>query len=479
MSPETQAQTDDHTINQVEKQSKRRARGILTAGLSGLLGKVVAMLVSFVTVPITVRYLGAESYGLWITISSTVTMFFALDIGISSTLTNLISEAYARDDKEKAAQYFASAFWSIAAISALLGVIGWIIWPHMNWAAIFHVQGAALGRQTSLAMAAAFVVFLFSFPMGLVVKVLAGYQELHAANLFSTAGSVLALLIVLAVVHARGPLYLLVGGYAGSAVTANVACLIWMCTRHKPWMRPSLSRFRLEFVHHILGSGTQFFAIQIAGLIVFSSDNLVISHYLSPAQVTPYSVTWRLVNYIVIAQTFLFPALWPAFSEAWAAGQIGWIRHTYNRVRRITAGVLTVGCAATILLGRPFIRLWAGPAAVPPISLVWLMCVWIIIYAVTTNQSCIMGATSHIRKQAVSSVLAAVVNVILSILWVKTLGPAGVILATIVSYLIFIVAVQTYEVRRILRGDALPSAIEPMAGRDVFDDESIHHLGGI
>jgi hypothetical protein len=35
------------------------------------------------------------------------------------------------------------------------------------------------------------------------------------------------------------------------------------------------------------------------------------------------------------------------------------------------------------------------------------------------------------------------------------MGAAGVVLATIVSYLIFIVVVQTWEVRRILRGDFL------------------------
>jgi O-antigen/teichoic acid export membrane protein len=58
-----------------------------------------------------------------------------------------------------------------------------------------------------------------------------------------------------------------------------------------------------------------------------------------------------------------------------------------------------------------------------------------------------------VGKQAISSSLAAVANLALSILWVKTMGPAGVLLATIVSYLVFIVAIQFMEVRRILRGD--------------------------
>ena len=58
-------------------------------------------------------------------------------------------------------------------------------------------------------------------------------------------------------------------------------------------------------------------------------------------------------------------------------------------------------------------------------------------------------------KQVIFSSLTAVANLALSIHWVKTMGAAGVVLATIVSYLIFIVVVQTWEVRRILRGDFL------------------------
>ena len=88
---------------QERSRSTKRYRGIVRAALSGLFGKGTSLLVNAATVPLTVRYLGSEGYGLWITISSAVTMFFVLDIGIANTLTNLISKAYANDDKKSAA----------------------------------------------------------------------------------------------------------------------------------------------------------------------------------------------------------------------------------------------------------------------------------------------------------------------------------------------------------------------------------------
>lgn len=440
----------------VTAHSTRRYRRIFAAAISALFGKGVSLLVSVITVPLTLRYLGTESYGLWITISSTVTMFFVLDLGIASTLTNLISQAYAADDKRQAAVYFATAFWVICAVVVLLGLMGWIAWPHIAWASLFHLHGPTVAREASEAVAAAFVVFLLALPTSLATRVLGGYQELHAANFFAGGGSLLSLLAVLLVIHFRGSLPILVGAYAASSMIANAACLLWICWIQKPWMKPWPDHVDPKVIGRIFHSGIHFFLIQIAGLAVFNSDNLIIAHYLSPAQVTPYSVTWRLVNYIAVAQTLLFPALWPAYSEAYANGQMDWIRKTYRRIRNLTTMLLTAGCALTVLLGRTIIRIWAGPAAVPSESLICLMCVWIVIYAFAANQSCLMGATFRTGKQAFVAVLSAAANLALSIAWVRPMGPFGVLLATVLSYVVFVISVQNYEVFRILRGDYLP-----------------------
>jgi hypothetical protein len=81
---------------------------------------------------------------------------------------------------------------------------------------------------------------------------------------------------------------------------------------------------------------------------------------------------------------------------------------------------------------------------------------WIVILAFTMNQSVLMGATYRVGSQALFSSLMAVANLVLSILWVKTAGVVGVLLATIVSYLIFIVPMAAWEVSRILRGNSFP-----------------------
>lgn len=445
----------------VSDRSVSRYRRIVAAVISAILGKGASVLVSAVTVPLTVRYLGAEGYGLWITISSAATMFFVMDIGIANTLTNLISESYAKEDKQSAVRYFTTAFWIVAGISSLLGLVGWLIWPYLNWPAILHVRDSELAKITSRAVAVTFAIFLVSLPTGLASKILGGYQETHTANLFSAAGSMLSLVGVVLVIHWHGDLPWLLCVFAGAPVVANTICLIWICLFHKPWMKPLPPRFAPEMVRDIFQTGSQFFVIQVAGLIVFNSDNLIISHYLDPAQVTPYNVTWRIVSYITAVPILVFPSLWPAYAEANTRGDLPWIRSAYVRTRTLTLAVLTAGCLVLLAAGRPIIRLWAGPAAVPDPGLLHLMCIWMFIFAITLNQSCLLAALNRMKLQAIFGSIAAIGNLTLSILLVRPFGPAGVLLATIVSYLVCVVLIQSIEVKKVLRGDHLKT---PMNG---------------
>ena len=433
--------------------TERRYRQVFRAVSSGLVSKGVNLLVNLLLVPMLLRYLGAERYGLWVTITSTVSMFVLLDIGVANTLTNLVAEAYAAGDERLAAEYFSSAFWTVCGVSSVIGLAAWLLWPHVDWAAVFHVSGPALAPAASRAMAVSVALLLCSLPAGLAARLLAGYQELHLANIFAAVGSVGSLLGVVTGLRLGFGLPALVAGYAAPIVGANVLSLLWIVFFHKPWISPLPRLLRRAHVERILRSGGQFFIIQVAGLVVMNSDNLVLSHFLSPAAVTPYNTTWRLTGYVLALQGLPIGAMWPALAEAHARHDLLWIRTAYRRMRSVTLAILFAACCVLLLFGKSLIRLWAGAAAVPGTPLLVLMCAWMCLCAVTVYQANLMGAVSRVGRQALSSGIAAAVNLLLSLWWVRSLGQTGVILATVVSYSIFVVAVQVHEVRGILRGE--------------------------
>ena len=430
---------------------KRYVR-ILEAGVSALLSKGATLLVNLISLPIAVRYLGPVQFGIYATISTTLSLFLVLDLGIANSLTNLISEAYAREDRRLAAAGFTTAFWMMIGIAAVLGLVGWVVWPYVPWDRIFNV-GSLGGGIAAYAAGVAYVVFLLGMPTGLVTKLLAGYQELRTANLFSGIGSIASLAGVVLVTRLHGSLAVLVGASVGSLVAANALCLVWVWIFHRPWLTPWPSSINRVAGRRLLRSGSEFFLIQIAGLVVFNSDNLVIAHYAGPAEVTPYNVTWKLVGYASVLQSLIAPALWPAYAEAFVRRDYAWVRTTFRRVMTSTMGVALACCIVFLFAGRFLIHIWAGAAAVPPEPLVVWMCVWVLISTYMNNVACILVAASETRVQAWSSVVSAVVNLALSIWWVRTIGSVGVILGTVVSYLVTLVVPQTWKMLQVLRRD--------------------------
>src|SRR5438094_7401451 len=124
---------------QIAGDSQRRYVRIVQGIFTGLAGKGVAVVVGFILVPLTVKYLGPERYGAWVTISAAMAWIALADFGLSNSLTNAVSEGYAKGHRNQRQDYMAAAFWSLAGVAALLGLIFLSLWGSVSWDRIFNV----------------------------------------------------------------------------------------------------------------------------------------------------------------------------------------------------------------------------------------------------------------------------------------------------------------------------------------------------
>ncbi len=423
---------------------------IFKAASSGAAAKLLTGGVSLLTLPLAVRYLGAERYGVWATITTTAVWINLLDLGIANTLTNEISRAYALKDKEAARRYFTNSLVLTVAVATLGGLILACFGRYIRWGNIFNVGPHVSATEVGRTVVAAISLMLLALPFNLVSKLLAGYQELHR-NSVASAGGAIASLIGLALgitLHVNMPaLYIMSLGCIPFASLVMMLVVLWQ----KPWLLPKASALELRSMKRLLDSGSSFFLIQVAAVVVFSSDNLIVSHYLGAAEVTPYSVTWRLAGFAALMQSLMFPALWPAYAEAYAKHEFQWIRQTFAMTLKGIVALNVVCAAGLILFGKTVIRIWAGPAAVPGTYLLMAMGVWIVVNGFMSVESCLLAALNHTRAQAALSVIAAGLNIALSVTLVRHIGAIGVIGGTLLSYLIVLVVPQTLIVGSVWR----------------------------
>jgi O-antigen/teichoic acid export membrane protein len=425
---------------------------ILQGIFSGLAGRGVATIVSFISVPLTVKYLGPERYGAWVTISTLIAWMAIADFGLSNSLTNAVSEGFAKNRQDLAQNYVSAAFWSLSGIATILALIFFCIWPRVPWDRVFNVQSAQARGEVGPAVAIAFAIFALNFPVSIVAKIYGAYQEVAKGNGWSATGNVLGLAALVVVTQLKGGLISLVIAVSGALLLVNVLSAVWLFGWSKPWLRPWPGRVTYSAMQKMTSLGGMFFVIQIAALVLFQTDNLIIAHYLGAAAVTPYSVTWRLFTYTALFQLLAGPSYWPAYAEAFSRGDRAWVRRRFRTNLKITIGSSIALALPLVFFGQWIIEKWAGKSAVPSAGLLLWMGIWSVLYGAMNSQSCLLASAGRVKVQMIYSIAASGVNLILSIILVQRLGLTGVIMGTVGAFLICVVVPQSLEVERSMHG---------------------------
>ena len=90
--------------------SKERYRRIAVTAISAVGAKGIGIVTVLISVPLTVEYLGAERFGLWMTISSISALLSFSDFGMGGGLLNAIAQADGAGNRVTAQKAFSSTF---------------------------------------------------------------------------------------------------------------------------------------------------------------------------------------------------------------------------------------------------------------------------------------------------------------------------------------------------------------------------------
>lgn len=434
--------------------SQRRYTRIVQTVLTALAGRGVSTAVAFLAVPLTVTYLGDERYGLWVIISTILSWLTLADIGLGNGLINAVAAADGQGRPDLAQRYVAITFWTLIVIAATLGLVLGLVWPWLEWNAWLNVATEQGRAELGLALAIAMGLTLINLPLSTASRVLVAYQEGALANYWTATGSMLGLLGLLIATQTRAGLPALVLGFLGGQTLAAAFGALWVFGWHKAWLQPRLASVSLSESWHFMKTGVEFFLLQIAALVLFQTDNLIIARFIGPAEVTGYSITYRLFSTVALLHSLALAPLWPAYAEAAARGDWAWVRRAFSWTLIGGMAATTLLLIALGLLAAPFVRLWTvGEVSTSP-ELVWLMVAWAWLWAWGNTFAFLLNGLGRIRFQMIMGLILATVNLMLSIRWAQAYGVIGVIGATVVAYSVVIAWTMPLDTWRILRRSA-------------------------
>lgn len=443
---------------------ERYRRAGITAS-SSFVTKALNILISFLSVPLTVHYLGSERYGVWLTISSLLTWMSMTDFGLAgNALVNVLAEASGRDDREAAQHYSASAFWALTGVGVVTGIIALATFRFIPWREVFRVSAATPTHELQFACALTLGFLVVNFPLSMQNSIYSAYQDGFLANIWGIAGNGLALLALVIVSRSHGGLPQLVLALSGTRTAVSVANYFFLFRRYH-WLKPSPFAIRWYCVKRLFSLGGKYLVTQLASLGIYQSQPIVITQMLGPTKVVIFVVAYKI---IALPMDLVYMATAPfisAFGEAKARQDWHWIRGAY---RNATVASIAFGLpllAIVSLFAKPIIQVWAGAAARPSTQLVIGLAIYSLLGIVFMAAGQMLTGLEHVNALAVSLTLCSIAIIGSSILVAPRWGLTGIALCMAGSKLVTYWPIQLREVRRIFRLSATPAreaAVEPV-----------------
>ncbi len=425
--------------------------GRLTIGvISGVFTKGLGFMITLISVPMTLHHLGAEQYGIWVTMISMLAWISMVDLGLANGLTPLLSSAYGKGRADLARVYVATAFWGLSTIALIVAVAIVTSWTWIKWGRVFNIDNQTIEAEVATAMAVAISFFLLSLPLSIVQRIYFAYQQGFYANMWQLLTGLAGVIGIFCVTKTQGNLVYLVLGYSGAQLIVMLANAVWLFGWSKPQLRPFV-RPNLPEAKQVLAMGGMFFINQISTLFIFQKDNILITHYLGPAQATPYSVTWQMFLYLNVINLLIAPYLGPALGEAHAKGDIRWMRKVFGRYILTTFAISLPVVAFLAWFHMPILRMWVGHDVIPTRETVFWLALWTVLLSVQWPIITLLNNTGRLRIFTISYGFAALLNLPLSVIFIKMAGVSGGVMASVITMALFVIGPSLREVFILLK----------------------------
>jgi O-antigen/teichoic acid export membrane protein len=134
--------------------------------------------------------------------------------------------------------------------------------------------------------------------------------------------------------------------------------------------------------------------------------------------------------------TIILTPYWSSVTEAYAKGELDWIKKSMKNLIKFSAGILIL--ILILVIAAPYAYdLWIGDVVSIPFSLTLGMAVFFSVMLLYAPFNVFINGIGKIRLHMYSFALGAILNIPLSIILVKYtfLGVEGVIVATIICIL--------------------------------------------
>lgn len=390
------------------------------------LGLFANLVVGFFLTPFMLHRLGDNAFGLWALMSTFTGYYGLLDLGIRNAIIRYIARHFANNDWAELASVASTCLFTYLGIC----VAGFVLTAGAAWQVERLIAiPSEFSHTAKLLVLIVGVGTALGFPLGIFGGLLEGLQQFTWVS---------AVQVVAALFRAGLILLVLEQGYgllAVAAVTVIVNLLslaiypfivFRLCPQLKiRWRCASKSTLRT-----LAGFGFLTVWVGVGTVLRFQTDALVIGALLSLPAISMFSIGSKLSTYANMIVQDMAQVFTPLSSHFDARGDLPQLRQVLLVGNRYSSFVILPITVIFLILGKPIIRVWAGAHYVPAYPVLIILILPLTLGLMQAASTKVLYGMARQAMLARVLVVEGVMNLLLSILLVRSYGIIGVALGT-------------------------------------------------
>lgn len=427
-----------------EGQAMNRTQKTIRNGVVSMVGQMIAILLSFVSRKVFIRYLGVELLGLNSTFASILNTLSLAELGFQQVIVFHLYGALAKDDRGNINSLVNIYKLVYRCVGILFIVMSLCCMPLLQYF-LSDIEATNMVRLYFLiqALTNACTYFL-AYKRNILYADQNSYISGLIDTLFNTSATLIC--IVVAVRTRNYVLYLTVN--LVKTYLSNLFVHI-VCTKRYPYLHREKTDWKL--LKKIASSLKDVVLERLAGYVYGSTDNLIISMFISTVQVGFLNNYTMIISHIKSLMKSLSTPLIPALGNKIALEQSSEQQmETFRLLEQVYFWLTGFAVVPTYVLADFFIEMYLGEQFILPRLILFLMCVDLYIHINQDTCLSFLTANGLFRKRRNISIGGAMVNIVVSLLLMKPMGIAGILAGTAVSQVYYWVARSVVALRECL-----------------------------
>lgn len=417
-----------------------RTKNSIQGMTSGIVNKIVSLLLPFIVRTIFINTLGIQYLGLNSLFASILNILNLAELGVGSAISFSLYDAIAKEENNKICALINLYKKIYKVIGIFILVIGLLLLPFLHIICNSDVPN-------NINIYIVYILYLINSSISYLFyayknSLFASHQKNYITNNINTLINVLLNITQACALIIFRNYYVYVILLISSTLLNNIL-VCYYANKIYPQYQPHGEISYLE-KKSIYSKVKALFYYKVGAVVLASIDSIVINYYLGLSVLGKYNSYYYIITTLFGFIQIITNSMLAGVGNSIITDTVEKNKKDFDRINFIMSWIIGFCSICLLCLYQPFMHLWLGKENMFPIGLVIMLSAYFYVWKMMEIVNMYKDANGLWERDKFRPLVASAVNLILNILLVQVIGIYGIVISTIISILLVIFPWSSY-----------------------------------